>query len=134
MRISDWSSDVCSSDLLDGLADLVELAKLAASGLFDALNHIGFGRDACRPLVLRLQDHEGIGNVRRHRVGGDLGGTGLGKHRSEEHTSELQSLMRISYAVFCLKKKNISFSHLLFYIFFISSFFCYFFFSYLFYF
>src|SRR3546814_10056326 len=37
----------------------------------------------------------------------------VGVRRSEEHTSELQSLMRISYAVFCLKKKKIQFTHLL---------------------
>src|SRR3546814_1007204 len=37
--------------------------------------------------------------------------TAAGKERSEEHTSELQSLMRISYAVFCLKKKNINHAH-----------------------
>src|SRR3546814_2775707 len=41
-----------------------------------------------------------------HEVGWDLVGGGGGKGRSEEHTSELQSLMRISYAVFCLKKKT----------------------------
>src|SRR3546814_7264399 len=44
-----------------------------------------------------------------HRVRADIGVHGKGKiERSEEHTSELQSLMRISYAVFCLKKKNTS--------------------------
>src|SRR3546814_2257690 len=125
MRISDWSSDVCSSDLLvsldapgpwyrleyahhlvgclrhlveivavefdghiatnagdqfveaqfDGLADFIKLPELAARNLFDLFDHIGFGLDARRPLILRLQDNE----------------------RSEEHTSELQSLMRISY-------------------------------------
>src|SRR3546814_2061433 len=80
---------------LNRLANLVELAELTASGLLDALNDIGLGIDARWPLVLRLQDHEAVRDVRRHRVGRHLG-------RSEEHTSELQSLMRISYAVFCL--------------------------------
>src|SRR3546814_5225154 len=44
---------------------------------------------------------------RQARVAGLVGMALLGPMRSEEHTSELQSLMRISYAVFCLKKKNI---------------------------
>src|SRR3546814_1414726 len=62
------------------------------------------------------------GNDQRDRVGGaappdralaarhahDFGDLGVGAGRSEEHTSELQSLMRISYAVFCLKKKKIA--------------------------
>src|SRR3546814_3079248 len=96
---------------LNRLANLVELAELTASGLLDALNDIGLGIDARWPLVLRLQDHEAVRDVRRHRVGRHLGGTRFREHqldlRSEEHTSELQSLMRISYAVFCLKKKKI---------------------------
>src|SRR3546814_7403152 len=80
-----------------------------------------------RSILARLEDDEHVGRVRRHRVGRQLGGARLGvdelhlrllghhpldRHlhrlalRSEEHTSELQSLMRISYAVFCLKKKK----------------------------
>src|SRR3546814_1319778 len=71
----------------------------------------------------RPRRHLRAGGLRRQRphalrCGGDLRGTGRRlspdgglhldpQHRSEEHTSELQSLMRISYAVFCLKKKNI---------------------------
>src|SRR3546814_4223700 len=74
MRISDWSSDVCSSDLAgyDGLpAFFFQLGQLASeSCCFAAPAHHGW------------------------------------RGRSEEHTSELQSLMRISYAVFCLKKKK----------------------------
>src|SRR3546814_9449796 len=104
---------------LNRLANLVELAELTASGLLDALNDIGLGIDARWPLVLRLQDHEAVRDVRRHRVGRHLGGTRFREHqldlgqfrdgrldRSEEHTSELQSLMRISYVVLCLKQKN----------------------------
>src|SRR3546814_6857938 len=101
---------------LNGLADFVKLSELTASSLLDAFNHVSLGR-ACGPLVLRFQDDEAIGDVRRHGIGGDLGGARLGEHqfhfRSEEHTSEPQSLMRLSYAVFCLKKKNIKRNNLL---------------------
>src|SRR3546814_4115340 len=61
----------------------------------------------CRPrLVQPVRQGESIGEVlpRRGKVGPDR--QGLPVTRSEEHTSELQSLMRISYAVFCLKKKK----------------------------
>src|SRR3546814_3691788 len=54
-----------------------------------------------RPAFWRLNHPEG-----KHRVGNLLESRDIGDLRSEEHTSELQSLMRISYAVFCLKKKN----------------------------
>src|SRR3546814_6303525 len=117
MRISDWSSDVCSSDLIRDIA----------AGCVD--------QERAPPHVpdLRLPDHaggaRGLRNVERdgvavrqqfrerfdrHRVAErQLVGMvevahahpeTLGDERSEEHTSELQSLMRISYAVFCLKK------------------------------
>src|SRR3546814_5722407 len=72
MRISDWSSDVCSSDL-----------------------------DVFPPVADRQRGRSSLDEVpliRRPRHA-----------RSEEHTSELQSLMRISYAVFCLKKKKITY-------------------------
>src|SRR3546814_2905666 len=71
----------------------------------------GFGE----MLGIVLRDVGGtVGLLRRGRlIRSDRGATGVGDddvivrlHRSEEHTSELQSLMRISYAVFCLKKKN----------------------------
>src|SRR3546814_1262375 len=112
MRISDWSSDVClpicenaapASPLhviphLDEVA--VGIAEVdRADGAFGAG---GFDRaeldvDAAAPQVL----DKGLQRQARHQA--ELGAAG---HRSEEHTSELQSLMRISYAVFCLKKKN----------------------------
>src|SRR3546814_5194404 len=92
MRISDWSSDVCSSDLV-----AQEVAQ----------RHL---RIACIVLVGR---HHAAAQVHRRHPGADEGvlvaaheHVFLGKRRSEEHTSELQSLMRISYAVFCLKKKK----------------------------
>src|SRR3546814_3301540 len=91
MRISDWSSDVCSSDL-DGLG-----ADEAAFevGVDDAggLRRLGALLDRPGPRFLRPRREEG--DEVEELVAG----------RSEEHTSELQSLMRISYAVFCLKKK-----------------------------
>src|SRR3546814_8637289 len=113
MRISDWSSDVCSSDLGRLLAEVGH----PVAGVHDRSAHTG----RCRFLL-----------TRRLLLGCAAAGHGLeaaeveagaeapalsrqhhGAHRrvglegrSEEHTSELQSLMRISYAVFCLKKKK----------------------------
>src|SRR3546814_10183982 len=109
MRISDWSSDVCSSDL-----HVLELV-----GELDVLGDghavLGDARGAERLLqhhvaALRAERHlDGIGqhvDAAQHAVARiDVELHVLGS-RSEEHTSELQSLMRISYAVFCLKKKN----------------------------
>src|SRR3546814_4804254 len=80
MRISDWSSDVCSSDLPCSLV----------------------GRQAQRRARLR----HGIDEAEQEsRAAARKRGHGIELIRSGEHTSELQSLMRISYAVFCLKKK-----------------------------
>src|SRR3546814_7667222 len=97
MRISDWSSDVCSSDLLD----IVQLeARLVIAGFeTDIVEHEEFGFGA---------DIDGVTDPRRPDIslGAFGGGARVAGIRSEEHTSELQSLMRISYAVFCLKKKN----------------------------
>src|SRR3546814_5241093 len=107
MRISDWSSDVCSSDL----------GKHHAPHGRDQAGHqvsvasIGTGAEV-RPATARANGPEVPGNaiaVARSCAGawvspGWPGSPGR-RARSEEHTSELQSLMRISYAVFCLKKK-----------------------------
>src|SRR3546814_7267782 len=102
MRISDWTSDVCSSDLL-----VVEFA--GKHGYARA----GFvvGRVPAMPVKKRHLEHReeiggGIARVLEERFHRGL--RRLDRHgtRSEEHTSELQSLMRISYAVFCLKKKK----------------------------
>src|SRR3546814_4147319 len=98
MRISDWSLDVCSSDLAADDGDGVVPEEEAVAG--------GAGRDAVadQPALVLEAEHERLG-ARGHDHGpGPVGG--LGGVRSEEHTSELQSLMRISYAVFCLKKKH----------------------------
>src|SRR3546814_6560206 len=116
MRISDWSSDVCSSDLLDKLAQNVDdLAVEKVEGIADGEqpNHppcgasiggrtercLRFDRHAAHRAGDRAPDHR-----RSPRAG--PAAPAAARKRSEEHTSELQSLMSISYAVLCLKKKN----------------------------
>src|SRR3546814_1214570 len=102
MRISDWSSDVCSSDL----EELIFEAGNQIAGTDD--NGHPLARTTFKGLAIDLADevHDDLVAVlgfmpfRRGFVALLL------RRRSEEHTSELQSLMRISYAVFCLKKKN----------------------------
>src|SRR3546814_1576211 len=102
MRISDGSSDVCSSDLERELE-----GELRVRGAGAAFRRHAEARQQVEARV--IEDRQGV--VRRaHRLGvdGELlvdAVVGVGG-RSEEHTSELQSLMRISYAVFCLKKKK----------------------------
>src|SRR3546814_6764052 len=114
MRISDWSSDVCSSDLtwvrtsetrfatwdefedLDGPEPLWRLSP----------ERMKMTREHLVPLSRQVVE---LLRRRRRETNGDFVFPGA-KHgkpiRSEEHTSGLQSLMRISYAVFCLKKKT----------------------------
>src|SRR3546814_5055203 len=148
MRISDWSSDVCSSDLrvVEHPAQRVACGPLAHPGEKPVVAHVG---QALLEVGHAAQVHGGVEHafdrtvdvfLVARRVGGlrgqDLDQVGEELHvclvaialeriepgrpavlqrqvvaaarpdRSEEHTSELQSLMRISYAVFCLKKKN----------------------------
>src|SRR3546814_5271952 len=128
MRISDWSSDVCSSDLdIDparggigreqpAAAFTAVVQREAADFLLDVPQargvdqgggHVGLG------IRVEAPDADGfLGRVNLPAPVGDAllerGGHADAPHlaRSEEHTSELQSLMRISYAVFCLKKKK----------------------------
>src|SRR3546814_2953593 len=97
MRISDWSSDVCSSDLVERRRHEapVEIA-LALGKRRDQRQLIVIDKDLEVACVLEIDLGREIG-CRFHL---------LRLTRSEEHTSELQSLMRISYAVFCLKKKT----------------------------
>src|SRR3546814_5590145 len=144
MRISDWSSDVCSSDLPFGAARAVTARRLEIGKFFDRphfdrhagkaryrrrgrLPGAGIGRrdderrrlrparrDLARLFVAALRQLDRREIMARHA--GVAGGFAVAdedrphmRHlseylRSEEHTSELQSLMRISYAVFCLKK------------------------------
>src|SRR3546814_9196170 len=112
MRISDWSSDVCSSDLHAGEVDdhLLEVQQYLQAALAD-LRLIGrVGGVPARILQhVALDDAGQEGAVvahADHRVHDRVAIGHAAQVRSEEHTSELQSLMRISYAVFCLKKKK----------------------------
>src|SRR3546814_3051668 len=110
MRISDWSSDVCSSDLLSGAADVDRHGHLRAAGARDAgkaprdaaaLPGATASPGSLAPTIrIRCVMRS---SFRPHQVGAARSAMWC---RSEEHTSELQSLMRISYAVFCLKKKK----------------------------
>src|SRR3546814_7162028 len=90
MRISDWSSDVCSSDL-------PALSKRGSKP-----RGLGPVAQACRAGRRWRERRKPIRSAEEYRRLRPC----CSSHRSEEHTSELQSLLRISYAVFCLKKKN----------------------------
>src|SRR3546814_7030931 len=97
MRISDWSSDVCSSDLSPRPAER-KLAKAVADDPALATSHAGMAiADTCDRIADSIDT---LAHLLRQAREADIGA------RSEEHTSELQSLMRNSYAVFCLKKKR----------------------------
>src|SRR3546814_2339657 len=100
MRISDWSSDVCSSDLRHATREATRADEAHEVPLHQC-HARAFHRDVRAgahgdPDVCAGECGCVINTVARH---GD-------DPRSEEHTSELQSLMRISYAVFCLKNKK----------------------------
>src|SRR3546814_1287696 len=127
MRISDWSSDVCSSDLrghplrrqqpVVHMRDAERIEGKAEPAEREA------EREQQRPRRLDRErgadperrreaadDHaaavEAVGQMPDRPLQGDAAKDHHHHERSEEHTSELQSLMRISYAVFCLKKKT----------------------------
>src|SRR3546814_2528122 len=109
MRISDWSSDVCSSDLIPvHVGHAVAPRRRAVT--FDHL--VEFGNAQLGTVEVHDPRPPAILGHPRHRDIGEIGERIAERrqlpveHRSEEHTSELQSLMRISYAVFCLKKKT----------------------------
>src|SRR3546814_10567432 len=106
MRISDWSSDVCSSDLVSA-----GVRRPAAPASEPAICDERFfphdkqrnpmvsrGGVGTNPLRKQFPQHRELRRVPADDIG----------VRSEEHTSELQSLMRISYAVFCLTKHTIN--------------------------
>src|SRR3546814_8066362 len=131
MRISDWSSDVCSSDLEGVVGDIARFEHQAAvvvvelgdgnarlvvqrgevveggdggvDPVMDAVGGVGVG--------IAQVDAGGVapGLVQREQahVGRAVAGTFKAAPRSEEHTPELRALLRISYAVFYLKKKKI---------------------------
>src|SRR3546814_10380957 len=117
MRISDWSSDVCSSDLLHAFRRPFVREQLGESA--NARFRRGIARHAnaalkgehrgnVDDLAAAARDH-----MTAHALAEEEERLEIGVHhrvpvglRSEEHPSELQSLMRTSYAVFCLKKKT----------------------------
>src|SRR3546814_2632181 len=123
MRISDWSSDVCSSDLpfiegrsslaraADGVGKANPFVAIIVAMLEEMLGDLHLEPGTKFPGRQQYQcphqhdenetdlHHTGVIPAERLRRHGD-------HDRSEEHTSELQSLMRISYAVLCLKKKK----------------------------
>src|SRR3546814_7839999 len=117
MRISDWSSDVCSSDLLAGFADAFN--KPAGRCVDCHTEHEGAGPMPATPQRFCADCPDGMAD-RLESAGlkatvADAADVGTGHPefrplvraapRSEEHTSELPSLMRTQYAVFCLSKK-----------------------------
>src|SRR3546814_8863565 len=105
MRISDWSSDVCSSDLLTPVVKGIGALRGAQHEMADLAGLIA--DPASDPEMRALAESEFHGlKERLPDLEHELKILLLPKDRSEEHTSELQSLMRISYAVFCLKKKK----------------------------
>src|SRR3546814_3637322 len=116
MRISDWSSDVCSSDLegyafldAEGAARFNEIAENPPTGVneyvvaptdlrwvaFFSFNEVGYVKDD-----EKLDPDDILSSIREGTEASNIE-----RERSDEHTSELQSLMRISYAVFCLQQK-----------------------------
>src|SRR3546814_8977583 len=92
MRISDWSSDVCSSDLRAGIGGKRCLSRTRV--------------DQGPRYILLIACRQHLSHFPLPRCGVRDTGVKGKRIRSEEHTSELQSLMRISYAVFCLTKKK----------------------------
>src|SRR3546814_5178774 len=111
MRISDWSSDVCASDLL-----LLRRVEQIGGVRHAAGKRRKLRRGQCRRTPQAKQQGRRDGPDAGHQnstfgacsAPGEVAWKGtIGfAPRSEEHTSELQSLMRISYAVFCLKTKQ----------------------------
>src|SRR3546814_2135633 len=107
MRISDWSSDVCSSDLI-AIWDPEKERTISKDthhqnvdfNIFEGMTVRGVNTVTISQGKVVYQD----GDIRTEKGAGRY--VDRPTFRSEEHTSELQSLMRISYAVFCLKKKN----------------------------
>src|SRR3546814_10232192 len=122
MRISDWSSDVCSSDLktVDNFNDAATLGTFVLSpalrpaftavfGAPYAFQNLKTIEHLFQPqAIITYKPDDNITLFAKAVRGAKAGGVDyqFGAGRSEEHTSELQSLMRISYAVFCLKTKN----------------------------
>src|SRR3546814_4934864 len=118
MRISDWSSDVCSSDLERAAGvdaahhaedqgdrhDEADGPARQGDGVTDALGQHVDHRLLQHQRVAEVAEIANPAGIVEAEADGGIAESVL--RRSEEHTSELQSLMRISYAVFCLKKKK----------------------------
>src|SRR3546814_5506709 len=113
MRISDWSSDVCSSDLGSGTAFVLRSVPLNWCLILGRMRLSARFCLAVSRCVLhsRPVSVSWGGSIRPPRGTAEQGDEEYQAVRSEEHTSELQSLMRISYAVFCLKKKTNPHTH-----------------------
>src|SRR3546814_5785409 len=107
MRISDWSSDVCSSDLTLRTRLVYEGTRLDISDSSKAPWWLMSSNDeaAIKALIATLGRPGWQDDTPKMMVGVAQRQLHGRWDRSEEHTSELQSLMRISYAVFCLTKK-----------------------------
>src|SRR3546814_5287211 len=130
MRISDWSSDVCSSDLVlrgpqgtlfgrNTTGGAINIISKDPTDRFEGEVSGKVGNRANKEIgaIVNIPLAEGLAARATYNFRNISDGAGTNRalnrplanvksHRSEEHTSELQSLMRISYAVFCLKKKK----------------------------
>src|SRR3546814_7387019 len=124
MRISDWSSDVCSSDLAQAGIEPEHRLRTGGRGQQQVLEVVAEHVDRLalglfarlveqveHQVQLQLRAPGQAAGIGEPGIGGAATGADAGVQRdaalrSEEHTSELQSLMRISYAVFCVTKKK----------------------------
>src|SRR3546814_1215867 len=116
MRIRDWSSDACSSDLIIKGSALAALEdsneEIGRKAVIELMKQVDAyipepERPLDKPFMMPIEDVfsiSGRGTVVTGRV--ETGIIKVGEERSEEHTSERQSLMRISYAGICMKKKK----------------------------
>src|SRR3546814_8578843 len=109
MRISDWSSDVCSSDLTGkaafGSPNFRYVCRFEGTVSHET-GHCGHREQEGTPTLRRLPTLPRYSPVRIASARSRSAAAAPWSPRSEEHTSELQSLMRISSAVFCLEKKT----------------------------
>src|SRR3546814_8612243 len=110
MRISDWSSDVCSSDLGTN-EEIATFCSTTYDVSFPIFSKISVAGEDKHPFYAELirsapSAQPDGGAAMREKLSGFGLAPNPAPERSEEHTSELQSLMRISYAVFCLKKNT----------------------------
>src|SRR3546814_1411974 len=117
MRISDWSSDVCSSDLMAPNTEMpMDPPRLRKKLADEVTTPMSWGSEAfciastrtCMTMPMPRPSTSMYSDDSSREVAASMVDSRVipAAERSEEHTSELQSLMRISYAVFCLKKTN----------------------------